>query len=157
MSYTVDANLLVFASDEASDLHVPARAFVDRMAGGPEIAYLFWPTALAYLRISTHPAIFSRPLSARQAVANLQAILDLPHVRTAGEQDRFWARFLEVADDVEPTGNLVPDAHLVALMIENGVTVIWTHDRDFRKFGGITARDPFEGGRARRPARLRKR
>jgi len=44
---------------------------------------------------------------------------------------------------VAPTGNLVPDAHLVALMLENGVRTIMTRDRDYRKFRGITVRDPF--------------
>jgi predicted nucleic acid-binding protein len=29
-------------------------------------------------------------------------------------------------------------------MQEHGVSTIWTHDRDFRKFDGITVRDPFE-------------
>ena len=40
-------------------------------------------------------------------------------------------------------GNLVPDAHLVALMRQHGVRTIWTHDRDFRKFNGIRVVDPF--------------
>ncbi|GIV00558.1 MAG: hypothetical protein KatS3mg014_2173 [Actinomycetota bacterium] len=33
--------------------------------------------------------------------------------------------------------------HLVALMRENGVRTILTHDRDFRRFDGIRVRDPF--------------
>jgi len=40
-------------------------------------------------------------------------------------------------------GNLVSDAHLVALMRENGVDTLWSHDRDFRKFEGIRLRDPY--------------
>jgi predicted nucleic acid-binding protein len=40
-------------------------------------------------------------------------------------------------------GSLVPDAHLVALMRENGVRTIWTNDRDFRRFDGILVRDPY--------------
>jgi len=43
-----------------------------------------------------------------------------------------------------PAGNLVSDAHLVALMLENDVPTIWTRDRDFRRFQGIEERDPFE-------------
>ncbi len=39
--------------------------------------------------------------------------------------------------------NLVPDAHIVALMHQNGVRTIWTHDRDFRRFDAIDVRDPF--------------
>jgi len=44
-------------------------------------------------------------------------------------------------------GNLVPDAHLVALLLQHGVTTLWTHDRDFRSFEGARARDPFEDPR----------
>jgi predicted nucleic acid-binding protein len=40
-------------------------------------------------------------------------------------------------------GNLVPDAHLVALMRQHGVSTIWSHDRDFLKFPGIKVQDPF--------------
>ncbi len=144
MSHTLDANILIYASDGESRLHGRATDFIERIAAGPEITYLFWPTAMAYLRIATHPTIFAKPLTPQQAIDNVQALLDLPHVQAPGEQGRFWGRFLEVARDVAPTGNLVPDTHLVALMIENGVRVIWTHDRDFRKFQGITVRDPFE-------------
>lgn len=60
------------------------------------------------------------------------------------EQDRFWDVYQGVAADVDARGNLVTDAHLVSLMIENGVRTIWTHDRDYRKFRGIEVRDPFE-------------
>jgi len=144
MSYTVDANILLYASDEGSPFHKAAVEVVQGVAAGPELVYLFWPTAMAFLRISTHPTIFGRPLTHDEAVGNLRSLLDLPHVRSPGEHDRFWARFNEVSADLRPVGNAVPDAHLVALMIENGVDQIWTHDREFRKFRGITVRDPFE-------------
>ena len=143
MSYAVDANLLLYASDQDSPLHQRAVALLDELARGPEIVHLFWPTILAYLRIATHPAVFARPLSEADARANVEALLALPHVQVSGESDGFWRRYAEVADDVSPTGNLVPDAHLVALMLENGVRTIWTRDRDYRKFRGITVRDPF--------------
>jgi uncharacterized protein len=143
VSFAVDANLLLYASDEKSDLHERALELLDRVALGPEIAYLFWPVTMAYLRIATHPAVFARPLSHTDARANIEALLALPHVHAAGEDEGFWDRFTEVAADVAPTGNLVPDAHLVALMLANGVRTIWTRDRDYRKFRGIRVHDPF--------------
>lgn len=144
MSFAIDANLLLFASDEESPLHGRAVDLLDAIAIGPEIAYLFWPVSMAYLRIATHPAIFARPLSHADARANVESILALPHVQAVGEDESFWHRFMEVADEVSPTGNLVPDAHLVALMLANGVRTIWTRDRDYRKFSGIRVHDPFE-------------
>ena len=143
MSYTVDANVLLYASDESSPVHARARELVGRLADGPEIAYLFWPTVMAYLRIATHPAVFTRPLSIAEAVGNIEQLLARPHVRTTGEGEAFWRSFRDVAEDALPSGNLVPDAHLVALMLENDVRAIWTRDRDFRRFPRVEARDPF--------------
>jgi uncharacterized protein len=143
VSYTLDANILLYASDEASPYHERAVAVVGAAAAGPELVYLFWPTIMAYLRIATHPAVFARPLSAAEALDNIDALVGRPHVHAPGEAPSFWRRYRMVARDAVPAGNLVPDAHVVALMLENEVRYVWTHDRDFRRFSGIEARDPF--------------
>jgi toxin-antitoxin system PIN domain toxin len=144
LSFTFDANILLYASDESSMYHPQARAFLEQVAGSDSLVYLFWPTAMAYLRIATHPAIFEKPLRTADAVANIDRLLALTNVQTVGEQDRFWASYRRVAEEADVRGNLVPDAHLVALMVENGVRTIWTRDRDYRRFPGIETRDPFE-------------
>lgn len=144
MSYTVDANLLLFASDDSGPFHDHASAFLGRMAHGYEIVYLFWPVFMAYLRIATHPSIFDSPLTPEEAMGNVERLLMRPHVQNPSEQDRFWLSYRRTADAASVRGNLVPDAHLVALMHENGVRTIWTHDRDFRRFDDVDVRDPFE-------------
>ena len=118
MSVTLDANVLLFASDGSSTRQPVARRLLDSIAAGPELAYLFWPTIMAYLRIATHPAVFNQPLPARDAIANVEAMLSRPHVRAPGEEPEFWRRYRSVAEDARPTGNLVSDAHLVALVVE---------------------------------------
>ncbi len=143
MSATLDANLLLYASDESSPFHARAINFLEALARGSELVYVFWPTVMAYLRIATHPAIFAAPLAASEATANVEGLMALPNVQTVGEGERFWSVWHDVAGDTPPTGNLVPDAHLAALMRENGVRTIWTSDRDFRRFDGIEVRDPF--------------
>lgn len=143
MSATLDANVLLYASDESSPFHARAIHFLEALARGSELVYLFWPTVMAYLRIATHPAVFASPLAASEAVANVDGLIGLPNVQTAGEHERFWSAWRDVVGDAPPSGNLVPDAHLVALMRENGVRTIWTNDRDFRRFDGIDVRDPF--------------
>jgi toxin-antitoxin system PIN domain toxin len=143
MSQTVDTNVLVYATHTASPFHDRARALVEHLVAGPSLAYILWPTVLGYLRIVTHPNILGSPLSSDEAMANIEALTAPSHVRVAGEGNDFWASFRAVAADVKPRGNLVPDAHLVGLMREHGVSTIWSHDRDFRKFRGITVKDPF--------------
>jgi toxin-antitoxin system PIN domain toxin len=143
MSHTVDTNILVYATHTESPFHDRARALVEHMVAGPSLAYLLWPAILGYLRIVTHPTILGSPLSSAEAMSNIEALIAPSHVRVAGEGDDFWASFRTLAADVRPRGNLVPEAHLVALMHEHGVATIWTHDRDFRKFRGISVKDPF--------------
>jgi len=142
MSATIDTNLLVYASDTRSDRHETAEALIRRLAAGPDILYLFWPVLLGYLRIVTHAGILTTPLSPAVAMRNIESLLDRPHVRVPGELDGFWPVFRRTAGE-RPRGNDVPDAHLAALMRQHGVRLLWTSDRDFRRFEGIEARDPF--------------
>jgi uncharacterized protein len=95
---------------------------------------------MAYLRISTHSSIFSAPLSTEEAMDNVSALLALPHVRYPGENAGFWDVYEQIGAGQNIRGNLVPDAHVAALMRQHGVTVIWTDDRDFRRFEGVTVR-----------------
>lgn len=142
MSATVDANVLVYASNEADAVHAPARALVQRLAAGPGLVYLFWPALMGYLRIVTHPAILPRPLEPSAAIENVGALLAQPHVRAPGEADGLWELLCsEPASTLR--GNAVPDAHIVALMRQHGVSTIYTRDRGFRRFDGIRAEDPF--------------
>lgn len=142
MSATVDTNVLVYASNLDDPLHENAEALVRRLAAGPEIVYLFWPVLLGYLRIVTHPGILTVPLPPAAAISNVEALLDRPHVRAPGELDGFWLLFRSTAGD-RVRGNDVPDAHVAALMRQHGVRVIYSRDRDFRRFDGIDVRNPF--------------
>jgi toxin-antitoxin system PIN domain toxin len=142
MSATLDANVLIYASDSRSESHDRAEDLVRRLAAGPEILYLFWPVLLGYLRIVTHPGILANPLSPVAALGNIEALLDRPHVRAPGELDGFWPMFRSTAGE-RPRGNDVPDAHVAALMRQHGVRVIYSRDRDLRRFEGIDVRDPF--------------
>jgi toxin-antitoxin system PIN domain toxin len=143
VSTAIDANILLYASDENSTFHERSRSLLEELAVGPALLYLFWPVVMAYLRIATHPRIFDNPLPPDAARLNIESLLERPHVRTPGEDDGFWRTFGLVTSDVPARGNLVPDAHLVALMHQHGVHTIWSHDRDLRKFREIRVRDPF--------------
>jgi uncharacterized protein len=143
VSATLDTNVLLYASDTTSPFHGRALDVVEEFAAGPDLVYVFWPVVTAYIRIATHPAVFDQPLSLEAAATNIETLIARPHVRTPGEETGFWDLYRAVTADAGARGNLVADAHLVALMRQNGVRTIWTHDRDFRKFDGIAVRDPF--------------
>jgi hypothetical protein len=143
MSFALDVNILLYASDTSSSFHRQALAFMASCMDGRELFYLAWPTAMSYLRIATHPAVFNQPLSPEEATANIEALLHLPQVRFLSEGEGFWDIYRSITSEVPTRGNLVPDAHLAALLQYHGVKRLYTHDRDFMKFSFIEVRDPF--------------
>ena len=44
-------------------------------------------------------------------------------------------------------GNLVPDAHLAALLRQHGIRTLYTNDSDFRRFSFLDVRNPFRATR----------
>jgi toxin-antitoxin system PIN domain toxin len=99
MSSTVDANILVYASNRNDPVHQQALELIQRLAAGPDLVYLFWPVLLAYLRIVSHPAILPKPLTPREAIAKPEALLLRPHILTPGEVDGFWDLFRRTSRD----------------------------------------------------------
>lgn len=143
MSYSVDVNLLLYASDQSSPWHEQAMEFLRSCAKRPELFCLGWPTLMAYLRIATHPGVFGAPLTPKQAMANVERLLALPRVRVLAESEGFWQAYGTVSAEGPVRGNLVPDAHLAALLLLHGVATLYTRDRDFLKFPSLKVRDPF--------------
>ncbi|MBS1179571.1 MAG: Conserved rane protein [Proteobacteria bacterium] len=143
MSFGIDVNLLLYASDQSSPQHARAAGFLQSCAAEGQVFCLAWLTLMSYLRMATHPRIFAQPLSHADASRNVEALMALPHCRVIGEQDGFWNTYRDITGDVPTRGNLVPDAHLAAVLRQNGIAMLYTHDRDFRKFAFLEVRDPF--------------
>jgi len=144
VSFAVDANVLLYASDAGSPYSRRAAEFLADRAGDREVFCLAWTTIMTYLRIATHHAIFSDPLSPEEAGRNIDALLRLPHVRLLAEEEGFWELYREVTRAVPARGNLVPDAHLAALLRQHGIRTLYTNDSDFRKFKFLDVRNPLE-------------
>jgi len=142
VSFGIDVNILLYASDRSAALHEKASSFLQQCAAGREVFCIAWVTAMSYLRMATHSAIFAQPLSAEEAAGNMHSLLSLPHCRALGEDDGFWSVYREVTSAVPARGNLVPDAHLAAVLRQHGVAKIFTHDRDFRRFDFLQVIDP---------------
>ena len=149
MSFSLDANILLYASDGSNPLHARAATFLDGCMSSGDVWYLGWPTVMAYLRISTHPSIFRHPLAPGEAMTNIETLLALPQVRFLSEGTDFWKRYRLLAAQTPLRGNLVPDTHLAAILLGHGVRRIYSRDKDFRKFPGLEVIDPLAETRSR--------
>ena len=142
MSYSVDANLLLYASDRSSPHHRGALRFLESRAEDPDLFCLCWSTVMTYVRIATHPRIFAHPLSPEEALSNVGSLIELPRVRMLTEEDGFLGAYGSVTAGSVIRGNLVPDAHLATILRQHGVGLLYTTDADFARFAFIEVRNP---------------
>lgn len=143
MSFSLDVNVLLYASDRKSDVHHEAMKFLNAVVEGEETCYLAWITVMSYLRMATHPRIFDAPLSALEAQENISQLISRPHVLCIAEKEEFWPVYTDTASETPVRGNLVPDAHLAAILKQHGIKTLYTRDKDYRKFSFLRVIDPF--------------
>ncbi len=143
MSFAVDANVLIYASDSGSRFRGAASRFLAEATLGSDLLFLAMPVILAYLRIVTHPAILRAPLRAEEAEANIDFLLSFPNVRVLPEDHDVWQTYRRVSSELIVRGDLVSDAYLAALLRHHGIRVLYTNDSDFRKFTFLEVRNPF--------------
>ncbi len=137
----VDANVLLHAVNERAREHDAARAWLMEAIAGPEAVGFPWTVTLAFLRLSTHPSVFARPLSPEQAGSIAEAWLGAPHAVVVEPTRRHLPLLRGLLAASGTAGNLVSDAHLAALALEHDATIV-SFDRDFGRYDGVRWRLP---------------
>jgi toxin-antitoxin system PIN domain toxin len=136
-----DLNLLLYAVNEDSPQHERALAWWTSALTGAEPIGFPWSTVLGFVRLVTHPRIFTAPLDAAAAVDLVQGWAALPHVLTIEPTPRHLPLLRGVLDQLGTAGNVVTDAHLAVLTMEHGAT-LYSADADFGRFPGLRWRNP---------------
>ena len=131
-----DANVILYALDESSEPHQAAKLCLETGFSGNETIGLAWAVLLAVLRIGTNPRIFRHPLSADDVFDYIDNWLALPNVVEVHPTDRHARILRELLAHAGAAGKHTTDAHLAALAIEHGATLV-SFDYDFARFPGL--------------------
>lgn len=137
----VDANLLLYAYDPRADEHEAAKHWLEAVLTGSSLVRFAWLSLWAFLRISTNPRVFERPLTMVEAEATVGTWLEQPVAGILEPGERHWDILRALARDGQTSGPLVMDAALAAIAIEHGATLCTT-DRDFARFEGLKWENP---------------
>lgn len=136
-----DANVLVHAVNTDSREHDAARAWLESALSGGEAVAFAWTVVLAFVRLTTHPAVFPQPLEPNRAMDTMEAWLQAPAAIHLEPTAQHLSLLRGLLDRAGTAGNLVGDAHLAALALEHAATVV-TFDRDFERFAGVAVHLP---------------
>ena len=139
----LDTNVLVFAEITTSPFHALALEILTELAEGPSPWAIPWPCVYEMLRVVTHPRVYDPPVPMEVALDDVRTILASPTLLLLTETPRHPEVMEEVLSEAGARGNLVHDAHIVALCVEHGVEEIITGDRDFARFPGVEMTNPF--------------
>ena len=137
----VDANLLLYAENDADPSHERARDWWQAELSSPATVCLAWVVLSAFIRVGTSHRAFPRPLSLLHATQRVQEWLDRPTVRLINPTQQHWHIFKSLLEEGKASGNLVTDAHVAALAIEHGCELCTT-DADFARFPKLKWRNP---------------
>jgi hypothetical protein len=138
-----DVNVLVYAFRPDLPDHMEYREWMERLIHAPE-AYAMADSILAgFVRIVTNPRIFRQPEDLETALAFADKLRRPPNCVLVAPGPRHWGIFTDLCRRAGAKGNLVPDAYLAALAIENGCEWI-TADRHYARFPGLRWRHPLE-------------
>lgn len=141
----VDVNVLVDAHRRGAQRHEARRGWLEAARTGDEPLALAGVVTSAFVRIVTNRRVFPDPASLEVALVFIDALHESPAIRRLEPGPRHWQLFSDLCLRSGATGDLVPDAWLAALAIENRATLI-TADRGFGRYPGLRWRDPLDDG-----------
>ena len=141
--FVIDTNLLLYAANPDSREHREARELVESWRRGGRSWFVTWSIIYEFIRVSTHPRVFSSPISIAQARGWITDLLAGRNDSILVATDRHMGVLEQlVASHPRLRGNPVHDLHIATLMMEHGVPEIRTADSDFHQFEFLRVVNP---------------
>ncbi|MBI2344155.1 MAG: PIN domain-containing protein [Deltaproteobacteria bacterium] len=146
MSGFIDTNIFVYATYPAFPEHKVALKFLRACRKSHSQYAMSWSVVYEYLRVVTQPRLFpSGAILFEHARENVAKFMEAPNVMIVQELPNHLDTLHRIVHQCgKSRGNILHDAHHVALMTEHGISTIYTADTDFRLFANITLINPLE-------------
>lgn len=138
----VDTNILVYAHREESPFHEQAYGCMQTLAEGRQRWGIPVSCLHEFLAVVTHPKVFRPASTVDQALVQVDAWLASPQATVLHSGLQHWHILAELARKAKLQGGQFHDARIATICIENGVSVLWTADRDFGRFKALKTVNP---------------
>ena len=138
-----DVNVFVYAARRDSDRHEEYRDWLEDRMAGREPFGVDGLVLSGLVRVVTNHRIFREPTPTSTVLDFCRRVLEGPATVGVSPGPRHWPLFDGLCRTVGARANVVPDAYLAALALENDATWVTT-DRGFARFPGLRTRHPLE-------------
>lgn len=137
----LDVNIVVAASRTDHPHHDRVGPWMNDLTAGSArftVPDVVWSS---FIRLVTNRRTFPVPTPTALAFEYLSAVRAAPAHQPTVAGERHLGHFRRLCVEGQATGDLVPDAYIAALAIEQGAAVA-TLDRDFARFEGLRVITP---------------
>jgi uncharacterized protein len=141
----VDTNILIYSHRRASPFYEVACKRLIELAQGAAPWAIPWPCLHEFLNVVTHPRVFAPPTPLEGALGQIDIWLESPSLALLTESPAHWTTLRAILVESVITGPRVHDARIAALCRQHGVRELWSVDRDFSRFPGLTVVNPLVG------------
>ncbi|MDP6350680.1 MAG: type II toxin-antitoxin system VapC family toxin [Alphaproteobacteria bacterium] len=138
-----DVNVLVHAHRAETTNHADYRIWMEDMINSGTAFAVSDIVLGGFIGVVTHPRVFREPSPLADALAFASQLIAPETCVRVTPGPRHWTLFDRLCREGGANGNLVADAFLAALAIENGCEWITT-DRGFSRFPGLRWRHPLQ-------------
>lgn len=128
-----DVNVFLYAHRPESPRHEEYRDWLTKALTGREPFGVSESVLASFLRIASHHRVYREPTPLDVALEFCDTVVTAPAAVRVRPGADHWSLFTSLVREAGARGNLVPDAYLAALAIENGATWVTT-DRGFGRF-----------------------
>jgi predicted nucleic acid-binding protein len=98
-----------------------------------------------FLNVVTHPRIYDPPTPLESALDQVETWFESPRLVLLSEPDQYWSSLRATLQAGHVKGPRVHDARIIAICRSHGVRELWSADRDFRRFPGVSLINPLIG------------
>ncbi len=138
-----DINLLLYAHDADSRHHRVAATWWQNCMNGTEPVGFPRVVLFGFLRLATSSRVYLSPMTVEAAAECITTWTERPHVVELDGGPNHLAHVVDLIQRAGTAGNLVTDAQIAAIAIEQKATV-FTNDSDFSRFPGLKRENPLE-------------
>ena len=139
----VDANVLVYPCYHDSEHHTASHALLERAQDENAGLCVAAQCLTEFYSVVTNPRRVSPPREPNEVLETIEALLKLPGLTLVPTPADLPARWIRLTRRVPVRGADIFDVQLVATMLANDVTRIYTYNRpDFERFGEVKVLTP---------------
>lgn len=139
----LDTNILVYAVHTDSPFYKTARAFVTETLKGARPCCVCPQVMWEFFAIVTDAKRISSPLTTAQAFKEMNVYWDNPSIEKIFSLPHAITTLEKLSRRYPIMGQHIHDAHLIATMIDNSVTTLYSADTGLAQYREIKVINPF--------------